>query len=676
MKRFTLLKSFLLLCALIVGAGTAWADETPELTLDLTSSWGKGTTTSDVTSFTKTIDGANYTISGAGGANFKFSSSYFIFGKKDAYINLPKVDYEVEKIVVIGNAAGSSAVKMNMFVGATAVSTETTGCGTGETTGTASTLTYEIASSSQAANTQYTLKITSSHNAQITYIKYYKKTSGGGSTPSVSLNNTSLNPTCAEGDGTINVTYNNIASVDAEVKFYESDGMTAATYDWFDAEINSNNNVYYTYSANSGAARTAYMKVHEKNEDVYSELITITQAQYTVPAPVFSLEGGSYLAGSTFTITSEGNTIYYTTDGSAPTASSTEYTGPVVILEGKKTYKAIAVDANNISSSVVTRTITGITPVALPFSWAKGTTRATINSMTGVLQTGLDSDYNDDDYKLKFNGDNDNIIIFTNARPAKVSIGVKMIGGGKTSKFSILESTNGAEFTEVEQLTISGAQNDVVNLETTSEFAATTRVIKLNFIKGDNVGLGPLSISAAPVSATVTDAGWATWVAPLDVEVPSEVEAYAVSLNGTHTDLTALTAIPAGTPVLLKNEGTYQFPVATETPAAVSTALLVSDGTEVANAYVLAKPEGKEVGFYKWIGTSDSPAIPAGKVYLIYAASTAPDFIGFGDATGISSIENGQVTIDNSEVYNLAGQRVAQPTKGLYIINGKKYVVK
>ena len=76
MKRFTLLKSFLLLCALIVGAGTAWADETPELTLDLTSSWGKGTTTSVVTSFTKTIDGANYTISGAGGANFKFSSSY------------------------------------------------------------------------------------------------------------------------------------------------------------------------------------------------------------------------------------------------------------------------------------------------------------------------------------------------------------------------------------------------------------------------------------------------------------------------------------------------------------------------------------------------------------------------------------------------------------------------
>lgn len=651
MKRFTLLKSFLLLCALIAGAGTAWAETE---TFNYTDYKGKGTSSS----------GSSYTMVktdvSIGSDKFYGNNSYAHFYANGTTTITPATGVTITSIVLTASANNYNGYQSNGTITAS----------TGSVSGSTSSTTVTWTGSATAA-------FTISNNKQIRWTKIVVTyTISGSSDPSITLSSSFLSPTCAEGDGTINVTYNNIASVDAEVKFYESDGMTAATYDWFDAEINSNNNVYYTYSANSGAARTAYMKVHEKNEDVYSELITITQAQYTVPAPVFSLEGGSYLAGSTFTITSEGNTIYYTTDGSAPTASSTEYTGPVVILEGKKTYKAIAVDANNISSSVVTRTITGIAPVALPFSWAKGTTRATINNMTGVLQTGLDSDYSDNDYKLKFNGDNDNIIIFTDERPAKVSIGVKMIGGGKTSKFSILESTNGAEFTEVEQLTISGAQNDVVNLETTSEFAATTRVIKLNFIKGDNVGLGPLSILAAPVSATVTAAGWATWVAPVNVTVPSGVEAYAVSLNGTHTDLTTLTAIPAGTPVLLKNEGTYQFPVTTETPAAVTTALKVSDGTEVANAYVLAKPEGKEVGFYKWIGTSDSPAIPAGKVYLIYAASTAPDFIGFGDATGISSIENGQVTIDNSEVYNLAGQRVAQPTKGLYIINGKKYVVK
>ena len=44
--------------------------------------------------------------------------------------------------------------------------------------------------------------------------------------------------------------------------------------------------------------------------------------------------------------------------------------------------------------------------------------------------------------------------------------------------------------------------------------------------------------------------------------------------------------------------------------------------------------------------------------------------------TGIESIGNGQLTIDNSAVFNLQGQRVATPKKGVYIQNGKKKVVK
>ena len=41
--------------------------------------------------------------------------------------------------------------------------------------------------------------------------------------------------------------------------------------------------------------------------------------------------------------------------------------------------------------------------------------------------------------------------------------------------------------------------------------------------------------------------------------------------------------------------------------------------------------------------------------------------------TGIVSIDNGQLTIDN-EYYNLNGQRVNEPKKGLYIIKGKKII--
>ena len=46
-----------------------------------------------------------------------------------------------------------------------------------------------------------------------------------------------------------------------------------------------------------------------------------------------------------------------------------------------------------------------------------------------------------------------------------------------------------------------------------------------------------------------------------------------------------------------------------------------------------------------------------------------------GGATAISRVEARQKAA-NGEFFNLAGQRVAQPTKGLYIINGKKVVIK
>ena len=45
-----------------------------------------------------------------------------------------------------------------------------------------------------------------------------------------------------------------------------------------------------------------------------------------------------------------------------------------------------------------------------------------------------------------------------------------------------------------------------------------------------------------------------------------------------------------------------------------------------------------------------------------------------GNTTGISSLTSSPKS--EGIVYNLAGQRVTNPTKGLYIVNGKKYMVK
>ena len=53
-----------------------------------------------------------------------------------------------------------------------------------------------------------------------------------------------------------------------------------------------------------------------------------------------------------------------------------------------------------------------------------------------------------------------------------------------------------------------------------------------------------------------------------------------------------------------------------------------------------------------------------------------PNIVIRTDATGIANVAKSQEQTANSQYFNLAGQRVAQPTQGLYIVNGKKVIVK
>jgi len=81
------------------------------------------------------------------------------------------------------------------------------------------------------------------------------------------------------------------------------------------------------------------------------------------------------------------------------------------------------------------------------------------------------------------------------------------------------------------------------------------------------------------------------------------------------------------------------------------------------------------VGFYK---TTDTFTVGAHTAYLPAQAggNGAREFIAIDDntTTGVNSIDNGHRTMDN--VYNLNGQRVNNAKKGLYIVNGKKVVIK
>lgn len=138
------------------------------------------------------------------------------------------------------------------------------------------------------------------------------------------------------------------------------------------------------------------------------------------------------------------------------------------------------------------------------FSWEGGSS-SSFTALDEVTANGLGSDYaaGNSPYLIKLDGTGDYIIIQVASKPSKVSIDVKMIGGGSTSSITVQESADNSNnsYSDVEVLDISGSQNDELTLETSNSFKSTTRYIKLYFTKGSNVGVGPISIEGASSEA-------------------------------------------------------------------------------------------------------------------------------------------------------------------------------
>ncbi len=196
---------------------------------------------------------------------------------------------------------------------------------------------------------------------------------------------------------------------------------------------------------------------------------------------------------------------------------------------------------------------------------------------------------------------------------------------------------------------------------------------------------------ATSEDVTITSAGMATYASDhaLDFSGMEGLKAYkAKVVNGNSITFTSVEQVPAGEGVLLKatstltESTTFAVPVATEsvaTWAADDNDFVRGTGGNVPSEdngiynYILNNGTSG-LGFYK----ANNKKVATNRAYL--STSTAPSSpamaMSFDDAaTGIRSIDNGQWTMDN-EFYNLNGQRVIQPTRGLYIVNGKKVVVK
>jgi hypothetical protein len=139
-------------------------------------------------------------------------------------------------------------------------------------------------------------------NSDVRYIKwiYTNKVSGnvalgnialaeyGEPEPSITVSPTTIDVPAAGGDGTIDVTFTAFEPFSTDIQFYESDGTTETeSGDWLYVEIDeTTGNVNYLIEENTGEARTAYFKVYgldEEMNELYSELITITQDEFVEP---------------------------------------------------------------------------------------------------------------------------------------------------------------------------------------------------------------------------------------------------------------------------------------------------------------------------------------------------------------------------------------------------------
>ena len=98
------------------------------------------------------------------------------------------------------------------------------------------------------------------------------------------------------------------------------------------------------------------------------------------------------------------------------------------------------------------------------------------------------------------------------------------------------------------------------------------------------------------------------------------------------------------------------------------------DGAGSKKNYILANG-ASGIGFYK--ASTTGANLAAHKAYLSTEnAVAAREFLGFGEeTTGVADVR-GKMKDGRCDFFDLQGRKVAQPTKGLYIVNGKKVVIK
>lgn len=392
---------------------------------------------------------------------------------------------------------------------------------------------------------------------------------------------------------------------------------------------------------------------------------------------------------------SEGATVYYTTDGSTPSASnSTVYSKPFEIT-ATTTVNAIAVNDGG-SSEVVTATYTknqvfdsGVTDILTPETTGveSGSTIYTDwsgkKSNSSAVYAGQSAS-KDGTIQLRSKNSNSGIVSTTSGGKVRK---ITVEWNSQTTENQVLQIYgNNSPYTSAAELY--DTNNNTNQGKLLGEIVcgeSTIFVVEENYAY---VGLrsknGAIYLNS--VEITWEEDVWGSLYYPTDVEIPTSVKAYIVTAaNNNYVTLTQVTgALPANTGIIYNGKWTEKGSAVSD-EANVEGNLLkgsLSNTYVEEDAYVLAKVDG-EVGFYKAaMNQLDGTAFlnNANKAYL--PASELPASVQNAKALkfdfNTTAVENIKVETEGKKViYDLSGRRVNDMTApGLYIVNGKKVMVK
>lgn len=431
------------------------------------------------------------------------------------------------------------------------------------------------------------------------------------------------------------------------VEYCDADGKALVTsgYDWITSiTCNRVSDGYLTmscsFAANTGKARTAYVKVYAVNNNVniYSDLVTVKQAgnivddisditevstDYAVRGTVVATNSRGFIIGD-----GTGYVYYY------KNAAFTQAVGDMVKISGTTgTYGQIIQFTNTATVAESTESNYDNTPAvevitAVP-DYTTGYHLSTYLEFEGALSTS-DNNY-------------------------LITLGDKQIQ---------------------------------ISYPTTAQVTAlSTLVGKTVHVKGYFSGInskGKFSVMLESVGEVVTipESKYTTFASTANIDFNGTgVTVYIAKAENGAAKLAAVRGniAPANTGVILYAEeaGNYAGTIIGSTDVSITDNDMVGVTTEK----VVPWTSGSKYNYILQGGVfkkATGAKLHAGKAYLStdYQATSRElqiVFEGEDEATGIADVKGQK---EEGGFFNLSGQRVTKPTKGLYIINGKKMIVK